>query len=87
MLSEVCATVTNDLSVQQLLEGTFTGAGQRSGAWRGWAQAALVPLLPPGVVIMGVGPAMAVECLVVPSPSADLGFFLLHAAQNSYTPP
>ena len=75
-----------NLSVQQFLEGTFAGAGQRSGARRGWTMAALVPLLPPGVVIVGVGPAVAVECLVVPSALIDLHFSLPHAAHNSQAP-
>lgn len=69
---EGCAEKDDLSPAIEHLEGAFAGAGQLPGARRGWAQAAPLWLLPPSVVIMGVGPAVAVESPVAPGPLAVL---------------
>lgn len=73
------------LAMEQL-ESAFAGAGQRPGARRGWAQAALHRLLAPSVVVVGVGPAVAVKRLVAPGPLIVLRSSLPRAADRAQAP-
>ncbi|EPQ10981.1 hypothetical protein D623_10033884 [Myotis brandtii] len=83
-----CAAATDDPSLAtDHLECAFAGAGQRPGGWRRGAQAALLQLLPPSVVIMGMGPAVAVGGLVALGPLVVLRDSPPHAAVRAQALP